>query len=794
MLTSVAAWVGLPLVFHLLASGLGMLAERVARFPLPAGLLAPVGACVAVLLTLPVVQLDGTAPVTAVLLAVLALVGLVLGRGRLREWLLPGWAGLAGLAVLALNLAPVVLSGEWTFLGYNFVNDTGTHLAMADHVAHHGAEPPAEARSTRDQYVLATIGTGYPLGSYGVLAGLAVLVPVDLAALYQPFVACLAAFAAMALATLARGLDARPPVAAGIGVVASGAILTYQYALHGALKELGLVMVLATVAALARVALDARLPLGACALAGLALAAGIALFSAAAAAYAGAVGLVVLAAVLLERRGPRLGGLLRAAAVAAVVLVVAVLPAIGDTLSFGRGAGGAFAADQGRPTPTEFGHLLRPLPLHQALGIWFRDDYRYPMQDAGQVVGLALIVVAGLLLLFAVVMEVRRRRLGALLALAPALLVYALAAPRLSPYADAKLLVVLSPFAVFAAAIGALWLARRSRAAGTVAAALLAGGVLFSDAIAYHNAHLAPIERLEALRDAAEHAGRGPILLPEWEELAKYFAGDARLIVGPESFPPYSLETRAPEPVFNRSFDLDQLELEYVERWPVLMLRRSPVASTPPANYERFYANDEYELWRRRATPRVLEHLPLQRFAQAGEQPRCEQVRGLARRARPGERLVAVARPTPAALDTMHPPARPRSWPDSPDRTVLVPVSRARAPGSVRTASGPHRVWVRGGGGRDVTVQVDDRRLTAERQINTPEGWVDLGQVDLAAGRHQVVLHWPGASPAPGDGFPGQLGRVVLEPLAEPERVSLPPERARELCGRTWDWIERVEP
>jgi hypothetical protein len=791
---SAAAWVGLPLVFYLLASGLGMVAQRVTRFALLPGLHAPVGACLAVLVALPVIQLGGTAPVTAVLLVVLAVVGLVLGRRALRASLLPGWAGIAALATLALYLAPVVLSGHWTFLGYNFVNDTGTHLAMVDQVGHHAATPPPHQLSTRDQYVTATLGSNYPLGTYGVLSALGALVPVDPAALYQPFIACFAALAAMALATLARGLGVRAPVAAGVGALALGAGLTYQYALHGAIKELGLVLVLAVIAALTREMLDARLHAGAVALLALCLAAGIGVFSVAAAAYGGGSALVVLAALAIERPRPRPATIGLAVAVAAVVLGLAVLPVAGDTLSFGEQASGAFASGGGAVSPTVLGHLLRPLPIYEALGIWFRDDYRYPLQPgAGEIAGSILFGVAGVLLVLAAVMELRRRRLGALLAVVPAILVYLLASPRLTPYADAKLLVVLSPMAVFAVAMGALYLRRRSAVVGLLAGVLIAGGVLFTDALAYHHAHLAPEDRLLAVRDAADHArGEGAVMLPEWEELAKYFAGDIPLTVAPESYPPLSVEPRRSEPVFNRSFDLDELRLGYVERWPVLMLRRSPVRSTPPANYVRTYQNAYYELWRRRATPRVLEHLPLQPFGQAAARPRCAQVRALGRRAGPGERLLAVARPSLPTLDPTHPPVRPQSWPDTPDRKLLVPVSRARAPGRVSAPAGRYRVWVRGGGGRAISADIDGRTLTAPQQINTPGGWVELGQVDLSAGSHAVTILWPGASLRPGDGFPGEIGRLVLEPERPLTRVTVSPAQAGKLCGLPWDWIERV--
>ena len=797
-MTSVAAWLGLPLVLHLVATGVGSLAERVARHPLPPSLLAPMGACLAVLVSLPVVQLDGPAVVTALLLAALALAGLVLSRGDLRARLLPGWPALAALAALALYLAPVVLSGSWTWLGYNFVNDTAIHLAMIDHVAEHGAAVAGGLPSTHDNAINGTLGTGYPLGTYGLLAALAWFVPVETAALYQPFIACLAALAAMALATLARAAGAGARAAAAIGLLAVGATITYQYALHGAIKEVALVLVLAVVAALAREALDARLHPGAVALVALCSAAGVGVFSAAAGAYTLALGVLVLLAVVVERARPSWKAVAIAAGAGVVAFAIAGLPIAADSLSFGTGAGSAFAENTGNPiTPTVFGHLVRHLPIYEGLGVWFRDDYRYPL-EAGlpRTSATILIVLAGVLVVVALVVELRRRRLAVVLALAPALLVYVIAAPRLAPYADAKLLVALSPMLVFAAAMGAWWVGRRSSVAGVLAAALLAGGVVVSDAIAYHHARLAPVDRLLALRDAAEHVPRGDrVLTAEWEELAKYFDGGRALNVGPEAYSPDKVKLRKPGPIFDRSFDLDQLTLEYVEQFPALLLRRSPLASSPPANFVRRYENAYYELWLREDAPRVLEHLPLPASGAGSDVPDCREVEAMARRAGAGQELLALGRPPLAVFDPAKPPARPRSWGDADVPGLLVPFSRARARGRVSLpVAGRYRVWVEGGGGRSSVVRVDGRVVGAARQINTPSQWLETGQATLSAGSHAVELSVPGGSLRPGDGFPGELGRVVLELDRASTRVSVAPSRARELCGRSWDWIERVEP
>jgi hypothetical protein len=65
--------------------------------------------------------------------------------------------------------------------------------------------------------------------------------------------------------------------------------------------------------------------------------------------------------------------------------------------------------------------------------------------------------------------------------------------------------------------------------------------------------------------------------------------------------------------------------------------------------------------------------------------------------------------------------------------------------------------------------------------------------VDVEAGRHRLRLVRPGGTLAPGDGFAGALGPLAFERV-EPQRlVEVSPRDARaRLCGRNWDWIERV--
>src|SRR5207237_1206218 len=63
---------------------------------------------------------------------------------------------------------------------------------------------------------------------------------------------------------------------------------------------------------------------------------------------------------------------------------------------------------------------------------------------------------------------------------------------------------------------------------------------------------------------------------------------------------------------FAFSYDLNQFELGFVERFPLLIVARSPVASRPPANFDLAWRTSEFEVWRRaRPATEVVDHLPL---------------------------------------------------------------------------------------------------------------------------------------------------------------------------------------
>ena len=215
-----------------------------------------------------------------------ALVGFVLARKSLPARLNPGSAGLAALGAYALYMAPVVLTGHWTWPGYNFVNDTAPNFIYAELLSRQGMTLPGAIDSTTAVIQAAPINLGYPVGAHGLLATVQPLTGAGLPAVYHPIIAAVAALAAMAMAQLARraGLAALP--AAVAGVLPVGAVLLYRYGLHGSIKEELVVALMATAAALARAALDRELSIRLAVLIALCAAALLHVFSAVGAAYA----------------------------------------------------------------------------------------------------------------------------------------------------------------------------------------------------------------------------------------------------------------------------------------------------------------------------------------------------------------------------------------------------------------------------------------------------------------------------------------------------------------------------
>ena len=104
-MTLIVAWILFPAILAVLCAGIGALIERMSRVELPGPLLLSIGLAGMIVVTQACTYFDPTAELATPLVVVLAVVGIVVARERLRA-LRPDWWALAAAGVpLVASLA-----------------------------------------------------------------------------------------------------------------------------------------------------------------------------------------------------------------------------------------------------------------------------------------------------------------------------------------------------------------------------------------------------------------------------------------------------------------------------------------------------------------------------------------------------------------------------------------------------------------------------------------------------------------------------------------------------------------
>jgi hypothetical protein len=391
-----------------------------------------------------------------------------------------------------------------------------------------------------------------------------------------------------------------------------------------------------------------------------------------------------------------------------------------------------------------------------------------------------------------------RREEGPVLLLGTMGLVLLIVLPRVSPYAQGKLLAIAGPAVVLAALVGLAGVRGRLAPLSLLLGAALALAVVGSDLLAYTRARVAPTPRMEAMQQVGEHfRGQGLVLWNEFEEYAKYFARAARINVPFEALTPRQVELRTPSAFYGHYFDLDEELLPFVEAFPLIVTRRSPAASRPPGNYTLAYENPYYLAWRRLPRPVVLDHLPEQSLYSPTGVVKCDALRSAIAGAPPGSRLIASEAPELRWFEPLYSKDRSTAWGLDPDqRGAVLPNGPGHASGVLSVHGGRYAVWVQGDFPRPVEVRLDGRLLGTAAGSNTPGQWVQVASLELGRGAHTLSLTRTAGHRhfGPGEWQIGTIGAAALQ-HEEPGRMrTLALGRWRTLCGARVDWVELVRP
>ena len=492
------AWLLLPLVLGLLSLGCGLLIERAAGYRVQRELLLPLGFAAIVVISLCTTATSATARLTTPIVVALAVVGLGLAFPmRLRR--ADAWPAASAAAVYAAFGAPVFLSGTATFAGYIKLDDTATWLAFTDRLLDHGRNSSGLAPSTYEAAISLFFAGGYPVGAFPPLGVAHELLGTDSAWIFQPYTAFLAAMLALGIfGLLARVIESSSLRAIAAFVAAQPALL-FGYSLWGGVKEVAAAAIIVLIAALTPAVLQegARLRSGLPVAVATAALLGVVSFF-------GALWVVpILVPALLVgiyRRGRTF--LLLTLAFVAVAAALAVPTFL---------LAGGFSKSRATLTASnELGNLLHPLSVLQAAGIWPVGDFRLrPADMTLTYVLVAFVAVAALAGLF---WAWKRREWALVLYVAGTAVSCAATVIVGSPWVDGKALAIASPVATVAAMAAIGWLSHSGRRAEALAAILIVGGgVLWSNALAYHDVSLAKRSQLARARDDREAVhGRRP--------------------------------------------------------------------------------------------------------------------------------------------------------------------------------------------------------------------------------------------------------------------------------------------
>ena len=332
------------------------------------------------------------------------------------------------------------------------------------------------------------------------------LTRIDSAWIFQPYLACCGAAVGLGVYALVEPVVSSLRLRALVAFLAAQPALLYGYALWGGIKELAAAFLLVLGAALFARVIVARPESPRCLLpVAVAAAALIVTLGAGAAAWVvPALAGVVIVWVFRARRD-ELWRVARDVGLLSVTTAVLALPMWVVLSSFLGNDSVLFSS--GQSVHFKLGLLIQPLSGWQLAGIWPVGDFRVraPTVPSVILIGLALLAAA-----VTIWLTVRRRQFTLAAYVALALVgcgIFYLVGS--APWVIAKVLAIASPALLAAALAGGALLSSR-RPAGLLVLLALGGGVVWSNALAYHDSTLAPRARLAELAHIGDLlAGQG---------------------------------------------------------------------------------------------------------------------------------------------------------------------------------------------------------------------------------------------------------------------------------------------
>ena len=565
----------------------------------PPWLSAVTGFATLVVLAPFLVRLPGRATTAAILLGLLLVVAAIPVVRDLRARSEPDWwtGVVVGVIVVAVASIPFAVSGHVGVLGEGvYTNDHAAQLYWADWLQRgFGPEPSA-------------VRFGYPVGPQAVAVIAAQVTGANLVSAFNGLLLAIPALTGVTALGAMGGFPLGRRLA--IAVLVGLPYLAASFLAQSAFKEtaMGLFVLAFALALGSRHTREPPPWRSIVAVCLLIAAASVFTFSAPGLAWFVLVVPVWLAFEAIAGRSPVNWGAVRAGLAAhKVTLVVAALILVGIAVV-------AFTpvrefASKIADVQASAGRLSSPVFGGEALGIWPAGDFRVVR---GEVTGsLLAVAVAGLALLYGIVVLIRRRRLALLAMLVTGGIVYIGTRAFAEIHVQAKALAIIAPLILLITLIGLLEPRATSDEQRATRLMRLAIGTLvfvaaaLSTLIALRDAPIGFDDRQLGLERLAERAEGKPVAFLGVDRFAGYYLRET-LARAPAGYVPEEIAAR-PEKTWQQGLaaDFDTLDSGQLDKFDYAITTTAAFNSTPPPNFKPVESAGDYVLWERQGdTPR----------------------------------------------------------------------------------------------------------------------------------------------------------------------------------------------
>lgn len=803
LIEMILIWLVAPAILLTLSYSFGLGASILFRKPL--------GFPVAVVLGFSTIVIVGslfafstlTAPHSALIIAMSGILIFLVALTWFRQYFNFDFiAALAGSLTYFIYGLPVIAYGHPSWAGWYRLDDTATFLAVTDRLMNVGRSVPAMINSTYDKYVesifVAAPGShfSYPIGSfipYGITSKLTGL---DLAWLYQPFLSLCAGLTAMVLVVILRDYVKRGTALVAFSSISVLSSTLYSYAMWGSIKELALLPPLVLFGwSIFRVFNNPRERIHQV----IAVASLFAMILVGGRASFGFLAVIVFVGFLI-RIWPR----------NKIIFFTSLgtFVTIGVVLAYFIRAGNAFLGNLFIPIIGDSGNLTQPLSLFRIMGVW-------PTQDTLVTPGLKNIVfifitIGFLFTLAGLYFSIRRKEW-----IAPTLVVASVAVVANAQlwggiWLTGKAMAMASVFTVLLACIGFhdLWLEIRASDKPLlrmlkrgwvipILGLLFGASVLLSDSYTYKNVALAPYRQTQDLKTIGElFAGEGPALMTEYSDFGpEYFLRklDAEG-VGVLHVHPLNMRDGT-TPLTGASVGIDLFTNATIDRYNLLVLRKSPIGSRPPMNYRLVWSGERFTVWKKRdIAVEIKATLPLGTNFSPARIPSCTEVSDFLLQKAVGD-IVYTASRDPVYLVDFAKGDLPTQW--IPIVPYTAGIAKYGSGGFARNIFVPqtrnYDLSIAGTFYGRLRLDVDGVPIYSGNTVIELNSFlaVHLTQTHLSAGTHILSVIIDSPPLMPGTDTPSALGPIFISTqFAGDVKVQrVPNSELGQLCKRNLDWI-----